>query len=136
MVVQALSEILLRKSCNDVNVIMKCWRIGRRMFDLRLHIQIQIVFFKVLASSFLSFGKTVKWSRFKLFQGHTFRVTGANAEGDYLAALRYAKRSLTLIWMQREKGLRLDSVTFYWAIFPMAYIVIPCRWDCLLFGRF
>jgi hypothetical protein len=83
------------------------------MFDLRLHIQIQIVFFKVLASSFLSFGKTVQWSRFKLFHGHTFRVTGANAEGDYLAALRYAKRSLALIWMQREKGLRLDSVTFY-----------------------
>jgi hypothetical protein len=82
------------------------------MFDFRAHLQIQTVFFKVLFPSF--FGREeYHWANHKLFRGHTFRVTGARAEHDLLASLRYAKRSLDLIWNQRESGVSLRSTTFY-----------------------
>lgn len=85
---------------------------GCEMFDFRAHLQIQTVFFKVLFPSF--FGREeYHWANHKLFRGHTFRVTGARAEHDLLASLRYAKRSLDLIWNQRESGVSLRSTTFY-----------------------
>jgi hypothetical protein len=83
------------------------------MFDFRTHLQIQFVFLKVLFSTFFRSKETFYWAKHKLFHGHTFRVTGALAERDYLASFRYTKRSLDLIWSQRENGVSLNRTTFY-----------------------
>lgn len=83
------------------------------MFDFRTHLQIQFVFLKVLFPTFFRSKETFYWAKHKLFHGHTFRVTGALAERDYLASFRYTKRSLDLIWSQRENGVSLNRTTFY-----------------------
>ncbi len=83
------------------------------MFDFSTYLKIQIVFFKVLFPTVFKAPEKFYWAKKKLFQGHTFRVTGANAEQDIWAALRYTKRSLDLIWRQSANHVVLNETTFY-----------------------
>lgn len=83
------------------------------MIDWRLHIALQWVYLKVLLAGFIPVDSRFRWANHKLFTGHTFRVTGTNAEADFLASLRYFKRALFLIWHQKESGISLDPITFY-----------------------
>ncbi|MBM3427362.1 MAG: hypothetical protein FJX95_01110 [Bacteroidetes bacterium] len=83
------------------------------MIDWRLHIALQWVYLKVLLAGFIPVDLRFRWANHKLFEGHTFRVTGSSAEGDFLASLRYFKRALFLIWQQSVSGVALDSTSFY-----------------------
>ena len=83
------------------------------MIDWRLHMALQWVYLKVLLAGFIPVDLRYRWANYKLFKGHTFRVTGSSAEGDFLASLRYFKRALFLIWQQNVSGVALDSTSFY-----------------------